>query len=41
MGDQKNPGQVYALVVFESEDKARASRNCAAGPLSIGVVNAR
>jgi hypothetical protein len=24
MHDQKDPGQVYALVVFESEDKARA-----------------
>lgn len=26
MHDQKDPGQVYALVVFESEEKARASR---------------
>jgi len=24
MHDQKDPGQVYALVVFESEEKARA-----------------
>jgi hypothetical protein len=24
MHDQKDPGQVYALVIFESEDKARA-----------------
>jgi hypothetical protein len=24
MHDQKDPSQVYALVVFESEDKARA-----------------
>ena len=30
MHDQADPGQVYTLVVFESEAKARASRTRAA-----------
>ena len=32
MHDQTDPGQVYALVVFESKDKARGARAGSAPP---------